>query len=195
MSASCKEAFWVSFLGPRIFLMQKLSPDKLRIHRDPFQQQNSTKAVRLVLAVNWSSKDWLFKNFQEPSVFRDKKKITLHITRSATMLSSAAPVSRPRSIYRQTFNIIFHACISSYPEDSSTLAGSWGHFWLIFKVHKCSYTHTCTDSQDKYSHLNSFKCRFKTATLGAWHLPELFASLNKDRLLIPGEQRVAQVWA
>lgn len=74
MSASCKEAFWVSFLEPCIFLMQKLSPDKLKIHRDPFQQQNSTKAVRLVLAVNWSSKDWLFKNFQEPSVFRDKKK-------------------------------------------------------------------------------------------------------------------------
>lgn len=74
MSASCKEAFWVSFLEPCIFLMQKLSPDKLKIHRDPFQQQNSTKAVRLVLAVNWSAKDWLFKNFQEPSVFRDKKK-------------------------------------------------------------------------------------------------------------------------
>lgn len=175
--------------------MQKLSPDKLKIHRDPFQQQNSTKAVRLVLAVNWSSKDWLFKNFQEPSVFRDKKKkITLHITRSATMLPSAAPVLRPRSIYRQTFNIIFHACISSYPDGSSILAGSWGYFWLIFKVHKCSYTHTCTDSQDKYSHLNRFECWFKTVTLCPGTSPSCLQVWIK-KLLIPDEQHVAQVWA
>jgi len=43
------------------------------------------------------------------------------------------------------------------------------------------YTHT--DSQEKNPHISSLKHGFKILTLGTWHLPEMFARQNKQKLL------------
>lgn len=37
--------------------------------------------------------------------------------------------------------------------------------------------------QEEYPHVNSLKYWFEILTLGIWHLPELFARLNKQKLL------------